>query len=203
MRIAISTSVIQRGKGGLAQYVFSLVKALMLHSGQHDFHLLVLEEDVPLFKFAEGKFDIVPINELYRPPVNDIAWHQSMLPAWLNKHKIDVVHIPSYRRMLFSAPCALVTTIHDLAQFHVAHKYDWVRMFYGKTIARQLAVRQDDIVAISQFTARDVESLFHVSLDRIHVIYNGFDQDRFRLGDPLRARNDVAKRWNLTRPFLL
>ena len=36
---------------------------------------------------------------------------------------LDVLHVPSYRRMLWPRPCPLVATIHDLAPFHVAHKY--------------------------------------------------------------------------------
>jgi glycosyltransferase involved in cell wall biosynthesis len=203
MRIAISTSVIQRGRSGIAQYVFALVKALLPHAGRHDIHLLVLEEDVRLFDFAAGKVEIISIKEQFRPPVNDIAWHQSVLPGWLRKHKIDVVHIPSYRRMLYFAPCALVATIHDLAQFHVAHKYDWARMAYGRVIARRLAARQDDIIAISQSTARDIERFFHVKPDRIHVIYNGVDQERFAPADHPQAKVEVAKRWSLGRPFFL
>jgi glycosyltransferase involved in cell wall biosynthesis len=212
MRIAISTSVIQRGRSGIAQYVFALVKALLPHAGRHHIHLLVLEEDLRLFDFAAGKVEIIsikgtrpvnPIEEQFRAPVIDIAWHQFVLPVWLRKHKIDVVHVPSYRRMLYSAPCALVATIHDLAQFHVAHKYDWSRLVYARVIARRLAARQDNIIAISQSTARDIERFFHVKPDRIHVIYNGLDQERFAPGDQAQAKTEVAKRWSLDRPFFL
>lgn len=55
MKIAISTSVIQRGRTGVAQYVFALVRELLAYADQHEFHLLVLEEDLPLFEFARGR----------------------------------------------------------------------------------------------------------------------------------------------------
>ena len=203
MKIAISTSVIQHGKSGVAQYVFALVKALISLSGQYDIHLLVLEEDISLFDFAAGKVEITSIRDQCRSSVIDIAWHQSVLPVWLKKHKIDVIHIPEYRRMLYSAPCARVTTIHDLAQYHVAHKYDWARMAYARVIPRLLALRQDEIIAISQSTARDLERFYHVRPDRIHVISNGVDQERFAPGDHCQAKSEVAKRWGLSRPFFL
>ena len=53
MNIALSTSVVQRGKTGVAQYVFSLIKTFGRYAREHQFTLFVLEEDVPLFAFAE------------------------------------------------------------------------------------------------------------------------------------------------------
>src|SRR4051812_28941776 len=102
MRIAISTTVIQRGKTGIAQYVFGLVKALLAHAADHDIHLLVLEDDMPLFEFAAGQMTIVPVAEKYRSAVKNIAWHNFVLPRWLKSRQIDVLHVPSYRRMLWS-----------------------------------------------------------------------------------------------------
>src|SRR5690348_9170733 len=122
MHIGISTSVIQRGKTGVAQYVFALVRAFLPFSIQHRFHLFVLEEDVPLFAFAKEAMEIIPVSERYRPPVRNILWHQATLPKLVHGHKLDVLHIPSYRRMLWPRPCAQVATIHDLAPFHVSNK---------------------------------------------------------------------------------
>lgn len=42
MRIGLSTSVIQRGHTGIAQYVFALTQALLPHTAQHEFVLFVL-----------------------------------------------------------------------------------------------------------------------------------------------------------------
>ena len=203
MKIALSTSVIQRGKTGVAQYVFALVKALLPHAERHEFHLLVLEEDFPLFQFAAKQMRLVLVPEKHRPATKNILWHQTVLPRWLREQQIDVLHVPSYRRMLWSAPCARVSTIHDLAQFHVLGKYDWARMFYGRVIVRQLARRQDEIIAISENTARDIRHFFAIGDDRLHVVHNGIDHGRFQPGDPAPARAEVQARWKLDRPFFL
>lgn len=180
MKIAISTSVIQRGKTGVAQYVFALVRALLAHADKHEFHLLVLEEDVPIFDFAKEKMKIVPVAEKWRSAIKNIAWHQFILPAWLKREGIDVLHVPSYRRMVWRAPCATVATIHDLAPFHVKGKYDLARMIYGRVIVKQLALRQDAIVSISTNTAQDIERFFSVPVRDQNVILNGLDHSRFR-----------------------
>src|SRR5213076_81814 len=122
----------------------------------HRFTLFVLAEDLPLFDFARDKMEFVVVPERFRPPVKNILWHQTELPSLVRQLRLDVLHVPSYRRLLWPKPCALVATIHDLAPFHVARKYDWKRMFYGRVVARKLARRQDEIIAISANTARDI-----------------------------------------------
>ena len=179
MKIAISTSVIQRGKTGVAQYVFALVRSLLAHADEHEFHLLVLEEDLPLFDFAKHKMKLVPVAEKWRSAVKNIAWHQFVLPGWLKRKRIDVLHVPSYRRMVWKAPCATVATIHDLAPFHVKGKYDLARMIYGRVIVKQLARRQDAIVSISTNTAQDIERFFGIAVRDQNVILNGLDHTRF------------------------
>jgi glycosyltransferase involved in cell wall biosynthesis len=66
-----------------------------------------------------------------------------------------------------------------------------------------MAQRQDEIVAISQSTARDIEHFFHVAPNRIHLVYNGLDHGRFALGDRTQAKAEVAGRWKIDRPFFL
>lgn len=203
MKIALSTSVMQRGRSGVGQYVLSLVRAFLPAAAQHEFTLFVLEEDLPLFAFARDAMRIEPVSESHRSPVRNILWHQTALPDLLRYRGVDVLHIPSYRRMLWSRPCALVSTIHDLAPFHVLGKYDAARMFYGRVVARQLAQRQDELIAVSQVTAGDLETDFQMPRDRITVIPNGIDHERFRPGPLDAARAAVCAPRGITGPFFL
>jgi glycosyltransferase involved in cell wall biosynthesis len=203
VRIALSTSVMQRGRSGVGQYVLSLVRALVPTAARHEFTLFVLEEDLPLFNFAAGPMRIEPVSERHRPPMRDILWHQLTLPGLARRGGIDVVHVPSYRRMLWPKPCALVSTIHDLAPFRLPGKYDMARMFYGRVVARRLARRQDEIVAVSTATARDVEAFFGVPTERISVIPNGVDHVRFSPGSKARALGAVCAPRGIAGPFFL
>lgn len=203
MKIALSTSVMQRGRSGVGQYVLSLVRAFLPLASEHEFTLFVLEDDLPLFAFARDVMRIEPVSECHRSPVRNILWHQTTLPDLLRYRGVDVLHIPSYRRMLWSRPCALVSTIHDLAPFHVPGKYDAARMFYGRVVARQLAQRQDEIIAVSQVTAGDLEADFQMPRERVTVIPNGIDHERFRPGSAEAARAAVCAPRGLTAPFFL
>ncbi len=203
MRIAISTSVIQRGRSGVGQYVLALVRAMLPAAAAHEFTLHVLEEDLPLFEFARAAMRIEPVAERYRPAVKNILWHQTALPHLVRRGGIEVLHVPSYRRMLWPRPCALVATIHDLAPFRLAGKYDWARMFYGRVIARRLAHRQDEVIAVSRQTGDDLLNFFGLPAKRVTVIPNGLDHDYFRPAFDGRIRESLLTAHGVVAPFFL
>src|SRR5678815_5523452 len=92
MKVGISTSVIQRGQTGIAQYVFSLLRAFMRMDITDEFVLFVLKHDLPLFdEFAE-RMQIISVSEFFRRPELNILWHQTRLPRLARQHRLDVLH---------------------------------------------------------------------------------------------------------------
>jgi glycosyltransferase involved in cell wall biosynthesis len=202
MKVGLTATMIQGGRSGVAQYVFSLVRELV-HAGQVDLSVFVLEDEIPLLDFAKDGCQIIPVPRAAAPPVKNILWHQLTLPKLAADLKLDVLHVPSYRRLVRNAPCPTVGTIHDLAPFHVKGKYDLARMFYGRVIVKSLARSQKEIVAVSHCTARDIENFFGIPQYRLHVIHNGIDHDRFFPGDHAAARAWTAEKHGVTAPYFL
>lgn len=203
MNVGLSTTMIQRGRGGIGQYVFALVKAMLRERPDVRLHLFVLEEDVPLFDFAGDAVEIIRVPEAVRSPIKNILFHQRTVPAEARRRGLQVVHVPSYRRMIWSQKVPTMATIHDLAPFHVAGKYDLARMFYGKVVVKLIARRQQRIIAISQNTAKDIEHFFGIPRKAQKLILNGIDHERFNPGDPAAARERVAAEHGLDKPFFL
>jgi glycosyltransferase involved in cell wall biosynthesis len=203
MRIGLSTSVMQQGRSGVGQYILALVRALLGEAPHHDFTLFVLEKDLPLFTFAAAAMKLVPVSERFRPPIKNVFWHQIHLPRLARRLRLDVLHVPSYRRMLWPQPCALVATIHDLAPFRVPQKYSLLRMLYGRIVVPWLARRQDEIIAVSEFTVADINTFFNLPHRCLRVINNGLDHERFHPGSRAGARTAVARSHGLHQPFFL
>ncbi len=204
MRIGISTSVIQRGKTGIAQYLFALLKSFEKYACDHEFFLFVFEEDQQFFEAQKHTMTLDIVQEKYRPAVRNILWHQKHAPQRARELKLDAILVPSYRRQIWNAPCAKVSVIHDLAPFHVRGKYDLARMFYGRVVVRWITHRQEQVIAVSQNTAHDIERFFKLPKDKISVVWNGIDQERFRLAsdneDPAAL---VRNKYGLEKPFAL
>lgn len=203
VRIGITTSIVQQGKTGISRYLLSLLKEFLNFNLDCEFYLYVLQDDLHLFEFAIDRCRIHVVPRIYSNPVRNIIWHQTVLPVLARRHRLDVLHVPSYRRMLWARPCTMVATIHDLAQFNVPGKYDRARMIYGRTVVPHLARRQDRIIAISEYTAHDVRNLFGVKYDRLKVVYNGLDHGRYHPGSRPDSIRTVFTKHGIQGNFLL
>jgi glycosyltransferase involved in cell wall biosynthesis len=76
-------------------------------------------------------------------------------------------------------------------------------MLYGRLVVPRLARRQDQIIAVSQFTAGDIDTFFGIPRGRLRVIHNGMDRERFHPGQRAAAKADLARSRDLHRPFFL
>lgn len=202
IRVGLTTSVIQRGKTGIAQWLFALTKELF-KSNELELTLFVLEGDLDLFEYAKGQCQIQVVPESCRNPVRDIFWHQYRLPSLAQRLNLNLLHLPSYRRLIRSPRIPTLGTIHDLAPFHLTGKYDWKRMLYGKHIVPYFARQATRLTAVSQYTADDITKFFGVPQSRISVILNGLDHQRFQPSTVKTAEAALREKHQLDGPFFL
>jgi glycogen synthase len=94
----------------------------------------------------------------------------------------------------------LVITVHSLEPLRpwkreqLGGGYDF-SVWIEKT-ALEMA---DAVIAVSAQTKADIERLFHVRPDRLHVIYNGIDLEEYRKTDSTAA----LTKYGIEKPFLL
>ncbi|HLK32419.1 MAG TPA: glycosyltransferase family 1 protein, partial [Terriglobales bacterium] len=116
----------------------------------------------------------------------------------------DLAHIPHLSWVPQYLPCPYVVTVHDVLE-HMSRLRDHsgfrrAAHFHMTRRVLQHAVR---IFAVSNFTKRDVESLFRIPPEKIEVVYNAIDE-RFRQGHATDAdRQFIAERYQVNYPFLL
>jgi glycosyltransferase involved in cell wall biosynthesis len=108
-------------------------------------------------------------------------WTQSRLPFSLYKTTPDVLFMP-IQQIPYLRPGKMktVAVIHDLAAHHypqqTAYK-DWLLLhIFSAYVARQA----NQIIAISQATADDIER-FYGRTKNVHVVHLGVDHEQFRV----------------------
>ena len=180
LRVGLSTSVGQRGRSGVATYLFGLVDGLVRSAPDIRPVLFGLAGDRPLFAPWLDRCDWEEVSEFWRPAVRDIFWHQTVLPGRLARARCALVHIPSYRRVLARNATPQVLTIHDCASFRVTGKYDAARLFYTRRVVVPLARRVRELITVSGATAADVVQFYGRRRETIDVVWNGIDHARFR-----------------------
>jgi glycosyltransferase involved in cell wall biosynthesis len=134
--------------------------------------------------------------------VRDLAWYPLLLPV--QARRLDVLHCTIFRAPL-RAPVPVVVTVHDLAAIRYPELFTaWTRL-YARTLLRAVLRSATRVLAVSEFTKRDVVELVGVPAERVDVAYNAADGDVFTPdgpaadGDYVLAVGTLEPRKNLPR----
>ena len=182
MNVAIDVSPLIQTRAGTARYLNALL------------HQLRGRDDVDVETVSFGRAD--RLSTLAR----DAVWY----PFALGRRRgADVLHCPTYRGPVKST-LPLVVTVHDLAVFRHPEAFNrWTRTYSPHVVPRVLAAARR-IVAVSEFTRRELVELLRVPDEKIRVVPNGVD-DGFApdgpaaAGDYVLAVGTLEPRKNLAR----
>lgn len=202
-RVLLSATVLQGGRSGVASYIFGLLDGLAGIDAPIHVTVAGFADDARLFEPWAERIAWVTVPEPWRPAPRNVLWHQTRLRPLLARLRCDLLHIPSYRRIAWRPGVPQVVTIHDLAPFSLRGKYDPLRMFFGRHVARFLARRAGRVIAVSQTTARDVERFFGVHPPTLHVVWNGIDHSFFQPRPTGAAREALRSGHAQERPYFL
>ena len=161
IRVGIDVSPLVQTRAGTARYLKGLMRELARRS----------DVTVTTRTFGRGN----KISTLAR----DGLWYPFLLGRTA---KIDVLHCPTYRGPLRSrAP--LVVTVHDLAVLRHPEAFNrWTRTYSPLLVPRVLAAARC-VIAVSEFTRRELIELLRVPAEKIHVVPNAVGEEFRREGD--------------------
>ncbi|MDD5663641.1 MAG: glycosyltransferase family 1 protein [Victivallaceae bacterium] len=168
MKILISCIPFDQGKSGISVYTAKIVEELSRLG-----HELVLFTEHDAADSFRG-FNVIPLPKWTGKPLISMLYHLFILPLKVKRQQCDFCIIAGGNRRAFSyMPTFTITVVHDLAQYHVAEKYDPLRMFYLKKVLPTFVRRTSAVVAISRSTALDLERFWKVAPEKIHINFNG------------------------------
>jgi len=115
------------------------------------------------------------------------VWDQTFFRSHIDKAKTDLVFFPIQDGILFPSIKQIVT-VHDLLDhnFYRSMPECWPGIKFLRKKLYQLKMplileQSDAVVAVSEATKQDIVSSFGINPDKIHVIYNGYDEQRFHI----------------------
>jgi glycosyltransferase involved in cell wall biosynthesis len=112
----------------------------------------------------------------------DVWWYPRALPR--RARTADVLHCPSFRGPL-SSRAPLVVTVHDLAVLRRPELFNrWTRAYSRRFVPRVIRAAAR-VIAVSEFTKREVVELLGVPEERVRVVPNA-------VGEPFVATGDRA-----------
>ena len=181
MRVAIDVSPLRQTRAGTARYLRGLLPELE--------RLVDVE---PLVWGGARRVATV---------VRDVWWYPLALSR--RARSADVLHCPSFRGPLRSR-VPLVVTVHDLAVLRRPDAFNRWTGTYSSVLVPRVVHAAERVIAVSEFTKREVIELLAVADDRIRVVPNGVGEPFVAggvqaAGDYVLAVGTVEPRKNLPR----
>ncbi len=117
--------------------------------------------------------------------VRDVWWYPVALPRAARARRLDVLHCPTFRGP-FQSRVPVVLTVHDLAVLRRPETFNqWTRR-YSRLAVPRVARAARLVIAVSEFTRRELVELVRVPEQRIRVIPNA-------VGEPFSPDGPAAE----------
>ena len=204
LRIAIDVRHIR--DFGIGSYIRNLVLALQRRQDDLSIFLAGRDEDLRNVPKLDKRFQNVAFPRSDQGVLNQITF-----PLFLRQFSLDLAHIP-----LNSVPLLMqkpyVVTVHDMSSILFRERGPSIsspRREYRRLRFRRGLHRANRVIAVSQATQRDLESLMNVPPERITQIYGAIDPKFFEpLGstdsyDLAYHRRQLMERHQIHYPYLL
>jgi glycosyltransferase involved in cell wall biosynthesis len=184
---------------GVGTYIRNVVRTLGRLDHANEYLLIGSSAKVQEIGVLPPNFQTIPLGA----PERSVRGYREFRGA-LKRLDCDLVHIPNLFSVPRGLPCPYVMTVHDMLEHmsRAGERGGFWRSVYFQLTKRVLggAAR---IFAVSNFTKNEIEKLFEIPSGRIEVVYNAIDE-RFLRGHASAADRDlIARRYQVTYPFLL
>jgi glycosyltransferase involved in cell wall biosynthesis len=184
---------------GVGTYIRNVVRTLGRLDHENEYLLIGPPVKVEEIGALPPNFRAIPLVA----PERSVQGYREFRTA-LQRLQCDLVHIPNLFSIPRALPCRYVMTVHDMLD-HMARAREqsgfWRSLHFQLT--KRVLAGASRIFAVSNFTRNEIEKLFEIPPERVEVVYNAIDE-RFLRGHASAADRDlIARRYQVTYPFLL
>lgn len=160
---------------GLGRYVQEIVDNVIA---------LDQENEYVIFLNKENYSEFITDNPRVRKVAVNIKWYtaleQILFPLIIVKERLDLMHFPHFNVPVFT-PGRFVVTIHDLilTKFPTVRAstlspvFYYIKNFLYRLVIKIAVMRASKVIAVSEFTKKDVVEQFKISPAKVQVTLEG------------------------------
>lgn len=208
MRIGIDVRCLSEGRRtGVEEYTLNFLEALFGADKKNEYILFFNSGKKPKadFGWAE-KYPNVSLKKFRFPNklLNLLFWYFDWPKIDRMIGEVDIIFLPNIIFAATSKKAKLIATIHDLSFERHPETFSLKRRWWhGFVNAKKICRRADKIIAVSNSTKNDIQSLYGVNPEKIKTIRSGVSE-RFKIID----RNDkdlikIKEKYALPYKFIL
>lgn len=194
MRIGIDGYILNYERRGIGNYVLRLVEGLAEVDRKNTYVIYGPSDDFRLVRDSSN-FTLRQAGGWPYP-----VWEQVVLPWWVCRDKLDILHCPANTAPLrVPRRAKLVLTIEDVMYLlpkTTAPTSPRLRQragrWYRQVVVPQVARRAYKILTISHHSKSDIVEYLRIPKDRVRVVYLGVDRKPSVLRDLAEWQSQIA-----------
>ncbi len=180
----------------------NLISLLDNARGENQYVIYTNEDMLDDFKIHNPNVVVKTYNVSKNSSLKNLLWTTFVFPFKVLREKADKALIPNFTLLLLKFRPTIVI-MHDLIEFNVPDKFSKKKMFYRTKLADPITAKKaDHIITVSENSKRDIMRFLKVPEEKITVIYNGVNREKFRKMDSLKAQEIIIK-MDLPTDFIL
>ncbi len=182
MKIAVNTRLLLKNKlEGIGWFSYETLKRITVQHPEHQFYFIFDRKFDESFIFS-GNITPVVIPPQARHPLLYYLWFEKSIPRLLKKLQPDLFFSPDGYLSL-STPVKSMNVFHDLNFEHYPDDLPYPERTFYRHYFPQYARKACRIATVSEFSKRDITEQYHISPDKIDVVYNGANEQYIPLPD--------------------
>lgn len=172
MKIAINTRFLLPGPmEGLGRYTYEVARRLVHAHPEHEF-LFFFDRPYDKRFLFDKNVQAVVLPPPARHPVLWYIWFEYSVRRALKKYQPDVFFSPDgYLSLRARTPTVMV--VHDLAFEHFPEAIPFLVRHFYKFYSPRYCRRADHLLAVSEYTRKDIQKQYGIAEDRITTCGNG------------------------------
>jgi glycosyltransferase involved in cell wall biosynthesis len=172
MKIAVNTRILLPGKlEGVGRFTYEVLKRLVEMRPDDEFFFFFDRPHDEAFVFGPNVRPVV-LSPQARHPLLFYCWFEHSVAEKLKELRPDLFLTPDGFLSL-KAKIPTVQVIHDIAYVHFPEQISWINRQYYRRFMPRFVKKAHSIVAVSEFSKRDVVREFGVAAEKISVACNG------------------------------
>lgn len=189
----------QKGKTGVGWYSYHLIQELKKTP-------LKPGDEFILYSFDELKEDLAQLPEKWQSrklswPLRYL-WTQIRLSWEMFLNPPDILFVPAHCLPLVCGAKSVIT-VHDLGFKRFKKAYSLGQRLYTSFVYWWAVKYADKIIVPSEFTKKELTELYAVKKEKITVIHEGYDKEKFHLMRDREKTNLVLGKYGIERPYFL
>jgi glycosyltransferase involved in cell wall biosynthesis len=174
VRFGIDSHSAEREGEGNTTYTRHLIAALLAAGGDDDVALFAGNPAHPFYRSLPSRHGSPVVRVPQARGIARLGW---ALARAASRARIDVLHVQYVAPLWYRGP--LVVTVHDLGYLHVPESFPLGLRVALRTLVPPSIKRAALIVAVSEFTRRDIVARYRIPPEKVVVTPEGADA-RFR-----------------------